>query len=123
MKGKYKAAIALLLALVLPLALLLTLTHWVPTLAGIWLPAGTRISLHESPRLTRRRCVFPICAIWSATAKSPACQCPLSRPSRWRLHMSELDINSACLSKLPESGRAGAPRTLAEWQSMLPIAG
>ena len=41
MKGKYKAAIALLLALVLlPLALLLTLTHWVPTLAGIWLPAG-----------------------------------------------------------------------------------
>jgi len=53
MKGKYKAAIALLLALVLlPLALLLTLTHWVPTLAGIWLPAGTRISLNESPRLT-----------------------------------------------------------------------
>lgn len=50
MKGKYKAAIALLLALVLlPLALLLTLTHWVPTLAGIWLPAGTRISLNESP--------------------------------------------------------------------------
>jgi hypothetical protein len=39
MKGKYKAAIALLLALVLlPLALLLTLTHWVP--AGRYLAAG-----------------------------------------------------------------------------------
>lgn len=38
MKGKYKAAIALVLVLVLlPLTLLLTLTHWVPTLAGIWL--------------------------------------------------------------------------------------
>ncbi|STW15012.1 Uncharacterised protein [Klebsiella pneumoniae subsp. rhinoscleromatis] len=36
MKGKYKAAIALVLVLVLlPLTLLLTLTHWVPTLAGI----------------------------------------------------------------------------------------
>lgn len=42
MKGKYKAALALLLALILlPLALLATLTHWVPTLAGIWLPVGT----------------------------------------------------------------------------------
>lgn len=60
MKGKYKAAIALLLALVLlPLALLLTLTHWVPTLAGIWLPAGTRISLNESPRLTRSALRIP----------------------------------------------------------------
>lgn len=48
MKGKYKAAIALVLVLVLlPLTLLLTLTHWVPTLAGIWLPVGTRISLRE----------------------------------------------------------------------------
>ncbi len=50
MKGKYKAAIALVLVLVLlPLTLLLTLTHWVPTLAGIWLPVGTRISLQGEP--------------------------------------------------------------------------
>ncbi len=39
MKGKYKAAIALLLLLFLvPLTLLMTLAQWVPTLAGIWLP-------------------------------------------------------------------------------------
>ena len=45
----------------------------------------------------------------------------LTRPSRWRLHLSELDINSACLAKLPASEPlSGAPRTLAEWQSMLP---
>lgn len=50
MKGKYKAALALLLVLILlPLALLATLTHWVPTLAGIWLPVGTRISLGRKP--------------------------------------------------------------------------
>lgn len=41
MKGKYKAALALLLLLILvPLTLLMTLGLWVPTLAGIWLPVG-----------------------------------------------------------------------------------
>ncbi len=59
MKGKYKAAIALVLVLLLPLTLLLTLTHWVPTLAGIWLPVGTRISLQESPHLTRSALLIP----------------------------------------------------------------
>lgn len=50
MKGKYKAAIALVLVLVLlPLTLLLTLTHWVPTLAGIWLPRA-RVSLCRRAR-------------------------------------------------------------------------
>ena len=45
MKGKYKAAIAvLLLLIVVPLTLLMTLAQWVPTLAGIWLPVGTRIA-------------------------------------------------------------------------------
>jgi hypothetical protein len=55
MKGKYKAALALLLLFILlPLTLLMTLAQWVPTLAGIWLPVGTRIAFEEpetdSPR-------------------------------------------------------------------------
>ena len=108
--------------MLLPLALLLTLTHWVPTLAGIWLPAGTRISLSESPRLTRSSLRIPDlrylvgdCEIARVT------NAELSRPSRWRLHITELDVNSACLNKLPHSEAApGAPKTLAEWQSMLP---
>jgi|GEM_PF-3374251 len=59
MRGKYKAAIALLLLIVLlPLTLLLTLAQWVPTLAGIWLPAGTRIAFEKSPRLTRNALVI-----------------------------------------------------------------
>ena len=123
MKGKYKAAIALVLVLVLlPLTLLLTLTHWVPTLAGIWLPVGTRISLQESPHLTRSALLIPDlrylvgdCVIARVT------DARLSRPSRWRLHIGQLEINSACLSKLPASDPSpGSPRTLAEWQSMLP---
>ena len=48
MLGKYKAVLALLLLIILvPLTLLMTLGLWVPTLAGIWLPLGTRIALDE----------------------------------------------------------------------------
>lgn len=123
MKGKYKAAIALVLALVLlPLTLLLTLTHWVPTLAGIWLPVGTHIALQESPRLTRSALLIPDLRYLVGDCElARVTDARLSRPSRWRLHIGQLEINSACLSKLPASDPApGSPRTLAEWQSMLP---
>nr|HCI8798867.1 hypothetical protein [Klebsiella variicola] len=105
MKGKYKAAIALVLVLVLlPLTLLLTLTHWVPTLAGIWLPVGTRISLQESPRLTRSALLIPDLRYLVGDCElARVTDTRLSRPSRWRLHIGQLDINSACLSKLPAS--------------------
>lgn len=123
MRGKYKAAIALLLLIVLlPLTLLLTLAQWVPTLAGIWLPAGTRIAFEKSPRLTRNALVIAdlrylvddceIARIEDAT---------LSHPSRWKIDIAGLDLNSACLSKIPASeSTPAAPRTLAEWQSLLP---
>ncbi|MCP1116357.1 hypothetical protein M6B24_24510, partial [Enterobacter bugandensis] len=35
------------------------LAQWVPTLAGIWLPVGTRIAFEESPKLTRHALVIP----------------------------------------------------------------
>lgn len=123
MRGTYKAAIALLLLIVLlPLTLLLTLAQWVPTLAGIWLPAGTRIAFEESPRLTRSALVIPdlrylveeceIARVKDAT---------LSHPSRWKLDIGALDLNSACLSKIPASEPTPtAPRSLAEWQALLP---
>lgn len=123
MRGKYKAAIALLLLIVLlPLTLLLTLAQWVPTLAGIWLPAGTRIAFEKSPRLTRNALVIAdlrylvddceIARVEDAT---------LSHPSRWKIDIAGLDLNSACLSKIPASEPTpAAPRTLAEWQSLLP---
>jgi Dicarboxylate transport len=123
MKGTWKAAIALLLLLVLvPLTLLLTLTHWVPTLAGIWLPAGTRIAIDKSPRLTGHSLRIPDLRYLVGDCQlAQVSNAELSHPSRWRLHISALDINSACLNKLPESTPTpGAPRSLAEWQSMLP---
>lgn len=96
MKGKYKAAIALLLLIILlPLTLLMTLAQWVPTLAGIWLPVGTRIAFEQSPRLSRNHIVIPdlrylvedceIARVENAT---------LSHPSRWKLEVGALDLNT-----------------------------
>lgn len=123
MKGIWKAAIAIaLLVILLPLTLLLTLTHWVPTLAGIWLPAGTRISLDKSPSLHHGKLLLPELRYLVGDCQlAEVRNAALSHPSRWQLDIDELNVNSACLSKLPESEPTpDAPRTLAEWQSMLP---
>ncbi len=125
MRGKYKAAIALLLLLILlPLTLLLTLAQWLPGLAGIWLPAGTRIMLEASPRLTRH-------ALYIPDLRYLVGDCPLAwiqnaeitHPSRWQLKIDAVDLNQTCLQKLPQTAPStAAPRTLAEWQAMLPYA-
>lgn len=111
MKGKYKAALALLLLFILlPLTLLMTLAQWVPTLAGIWLPVGTRIAFEESPKLTRHALVIPdlrylvedceIARIDNVT---------LSHPSRWKLDIGALDLNTVCLSKISVGALNGRP--------------
>ncbi len=123
MLGKYKAVLALLLLIILvPLTLLMTLGLWVPTLAGIWLPLGTRIALDESPRITRKGLIIPDlrylvgdCQLAHITNAS------LSHPSRWLLSVGTVELDSACLSKLPQTEQSpAAPKTLAQWQSMLP---
>ncbi|MBV7406171.1 YdbH family protein [Enterobacter sp. ENT03] len=123
MKGIYKVALALLLLFILlPLTLLMTLAHWVPGLAGIWLPVGTRIAFEESPRLTRHALQIP--DLLYLVDDCPLAQiknAALTHPSRWQLNIGTLVLNSACLKKLPQTTPSpGAPRTLAQWQSMLP---
>ena len=123
MKGKVRAIIALLLLLILlPLTLFLTLAQWVPSLAGIWLPVGTRIAFDHSPRLTSRGLHIPDLRYFVGDCQlAQLSDARLTHPSRWRLAIGALDVNSACLSQLPESDATyGAPRTLAEWQAMLP---
>jgi Dicarboxylate transport. len=123
MKGKYKAALALLLLLILlPLTLITTLGYWVPTLVGIWLPAGTRIAFDQSPKLTRSGLIVPnLRYIAGECELARLDNLSLSHPSRWLVHAGTVKIDSACLSQLPESkAMPGAPRSLAEWQSMLP---
>ena len=115
MLGKYKAVLALLLLIILvPLTLLMTLGLWVPTLAGIWLPLGTRIALDESPRITRKGLIIPDlrylvgdCQLAHITNAS------LSHPSRWLLN-----VGTACLRNcrrrsnrqlLQKPSRSGSP--------------
>ncbi|MEW7315086.1 YdbH family protein [Buttiauxella gaviniae] len=123
MKGKYKAIIALgLILILLPLTLLMTIAHWLPTLAGIWLPQGTRIAMEASPRFTRGAVVVPDLRYLAGDCELATLKdATLSHPQRWRVHIDELNLNVDCLSKIPldQSGPA-APRSLAEWQSLLP---
>src|SRR5690606_16391790 len=45
----------------------------------------------------------------------------LTHPSRWQLNVDSLVLNAARLQKLPQTTPSpAAPRTLAQWQSMLP---
>lgn len=123
MKGKYKAALALLLLLILvPLTLVMTLGLWVPTLVGVWLPVGTRIALDESPRLTRHGLHIPeLRYLVDDCPLARITQADLSHPSRWLLNVGTIELDSACLAKLPQTEASpAAPKTLAEWQSMLP---
>ncbi|WP_312582375.1 YdbH family protein [Atlantibacter hermannii] len=123
MKGKYRALIALaLLLILLPLALLLTVAHWLPGLVGIWLPPGTRIALEERPRLTRHAVVLPHLSYLAGECElAKLTNATLSHPSRWKLDIDTLVVNSACFDQLPAGEEnPAAPRTLAEWQAMLP---
>ena len=119
-------ALASLLALVLlVLTLLTSVTLWLPRLAGIWLPAGTRIALDAAPRWRQGALHFP-------TLRYLADNCQLAAASdlalgyqqaRWQVNAQQLTIDSACLSQLPAgNASAAAPRSLAQWQALLPPA-
>lgn len=121
MLGKYKAVLALLLLIILvPLTLLMTLGLWVPTLAGIWLPLGTRIALDESPRITRKGLIIPDLRYLVGCQLAHITNASLSHPSRWLLNVGTVELDSACLAKLPQTGNRQLLKTLAQWQSMLP---
>ncbi|TPV38969.1 YdbH family protein [Pantoea deleyi] len=120
----FRRRLAAILALILLLlGLMLTVTQWLPRLAGIWLPAETRIALSGAPRWRDG-------GLWLPQIRYLAADCSLAtvkavslgwHQSRWKLNAAELTLDSACLQKLPagEPG-AAAPKTLAEWQAMLP---
>jgi hypothetical protein len=126
MHRRLSFALASLLALVLlVLTLLLSVTHWLPRLAGIWLPAGTRIALDAAPRWRQGALHFP-------TLRYLADACQLAEMQdlalgyqhpRWQAQAQRLTLDTACLSHLPDNGAADeAPRSLAQWQALLPAA-
>ncbi|MTD39624.1 YdbH family protein [Erwinia sp. CPCC 100877] len=123
MKGKYKALLALLLLFILlPLTLMLTVAYWLPTLAGIWLPQGTRIAITSGPRIRQGALILPDLRYLAgecelANLKSAA----LRHPGSWSLKVGELTLNPDCFSQIPSGDNSsGTTRTLAGWQQMLP---
>lgn len=124
MPRMFRRRLAAILALILLLlGLILTVTQWLPRLVGIWLPEDTRIELSGAPRWREG-------GLWLPQLRYLAGDCSLAtvkevslgwHQSRWKLNASELTLDSTCLQKLPASdGSTAAPKTLAEWQAMLP---
>ncbi|HBV39437.1 MAG TPA: YdbH family protein [Erwinia sp.] len=117
--------IAIAAAAVLAGTVLITLSWWLPRLAGFWLPAATTVRLDGNPRWRSG-------AVWIPGIRYRTGDCELARASgvtlgrrqgRWLLGASRLEVNSVCFSQLSESrDQPTAPRSLAEWQSMLPKA-
>ncbi|WP_075181850.1 YdbH family protein [Pantoea sp. 1.19] len=118
-----KICIAALLALILLLlGLALTVTQWLPRVAGIWLPDKTTIALAANPRWHHGALLFP-------DLRYLAGDCTLAtvrdarlayRDGRWQLRAAALDIDSGCFSALPGADNPAAPTALAEWQRRLP---
>lgn len=114
---------AVLALIVLLLGLLLTITQWLPRLVGIWLPVGTRVELEGAPRWRNGQVVFPQihykvgdCRLASVNHAALGWQ-----HSRWQLNAAQVTLQSECLQRLPETENAtDAPKTLAQWQAMLP---
>lgn len=123
MPRSLRRLLAALLALtLLVLGLLLTVTQWLPQLAGLWLPPDTRIVLDGSPRWRNGGLWLPAVRYLAADCTLASVeQATLSRQAaRWRLSARQVTLDSACLQKLPHSDQPGAPKTLAQWQQMLP---
>ncbi|GLR09272.1 hypothetical protein COO59_03615 [Mixta theicola] len=126
MRRRLTFALASLLTLVLlVLTLLSSVTHWLPRLAGVWLPVGTRIALDASPRWQQGALRFPAVRYLVADCQLAGLQ-QLSlgyQHQRWQAHAQRLTLDTACLSRLPAANNsASAPRSLAQWQALLPSA-
>ncbi len=108
--------------MLVPLTLLMTLGLWVPTLAGIWLPLGTRIALDESPRITRKGLIIPDLRYLVGDCQAAhIANASLSHPSRWLLNVGTVNL-ILLVWRIPRrrSNRQLLQKTLAQWQSMLP---
>ncbi|KGT88883.1 hypothetical protein NG99_20630 [Erwinia typographi] len=121
-RGWRVAAAAVLAVLLLLASLLLTVTHWLPRLAGLWLPAGTTLALDGRPRWHSGELVLPAIRYLAADCELATVQeLALGRVAgRWRLNAARVNIATPCASKLPASEQTSAPRSIAEWQAMLP---
>ncbi|PKH26773.1 hypothetical protein CIG19_02975 [Enterobacterales bacterium CwR94] len=114
---------AILAIILLLLGMALTVTQWLPRLAGIWLPADTQIALNGHPR-------WRAGGLWFPDIRYIVGDCELARVSdaslrwqqqRWQAHADAVTLDSECFAKLPSTASTSdAPTSLAQWQSLLP---
>lgn len=112
---------AVLILLLLALILWKTVPRWLPTLAQHWLPAGSTLSLSDSPRWSDG--IFTLPALSYNAGDCVLAQAKNARLSqssgRWALEMDALSVDTACLSNMPASD-GSKPLTLADIQNTLP---
>src|SRR5471030_655449 len=122
LKKFVQVALSVVLVLLL-LALILwkTVPRWLPALAQHWLPAGTQLSLSDSPRWSDGVLSLP-------GLRYNAGNCVLAQAKNARLgqgtgrcvlEVDALTVDTACLSHLPASAES-KPLTLADIQNTLP---
>lgn len=109
--------------LLLIASLLLTATHWLPRLVGLWLPANSTLVLQGNPRWQSGTLWLPGVDYLVADCKMASVkEVSLGHAAgRWSLIANSVAIDSTCARKLPV-GESSAPRSLADWQAMLPDA-
>lgn len=123
MKGKYKTIVALLLVLIiLPLTLFFSLTSWLPKVVGLWLPAGSHITIDSTPRIHARALTLSDIRYWVGSCEMAVVKdARLSHSGRWQLTIAELRVNPDCLSEFPSDSQSpGDPVLLSALQNLLP---
>ena len=121
-RGWRRALAALLAAILLLTGLLLTVTQWLPRLVGLWLPTDTTISLDGRPRWSHGALILPGVRYYIGDCELAAISDVSLRyqQQRWLADAGALTIDSRCAGKPQTDESSDAPRTLAEWQQMLP---
>ncbi|MEG3132112.1 YdbH family protein [Rouxiella sp. T17] len=113
-------AVIILLALAI---LWRTLPQWLPTVAKHWLPQGTQLTLATTPVWSQGAWFLPDVRFQAqdcllAEAKDVHLS---SLATRWDLQLAQLDVDTACLAKLPASQGSSAPLSLPGLQKQLPL--
>ncbi|EOS93370.1 YdbH family protein [Erwinia tracheiphila] len=102
--------------------LLLTMTHWLPRLAGVWLPVNTTVRLDNNLTWNNG-------GLWLPVIRYRAGECQLAavrglslkrEKGRWKLAAEKVQVDSACFHNLTAGYPDTTLKTLAEWQAMLP---
>lgn len=125
MKRGWKIALAVLMAVILLLTgILLSFTQWLPRLAGIWLPEKTAVVLDGNPRWHQGALRLP-----GVHYRVGDCELVAVKgvalgyhQHRWQLVVDDATVDTSCAAKPGNTDNQDAPRTLDEWQHMLPDA-